>query len=1142
MKNQDIEKRYVLRAIFMALFLSMVLVLSGCGEKGAPPETQGESSVVDPDTPTDPSDPSDPSNVSGSEALVQSISLLSGSESIVADGSTNTVIRATVMDTNGDPAAGITVTFTATLGTLNGTVPYTVVTDARGTAEITLQSATTVGTSSITAMASGFSQAKLVTFISGPPTTVALVAAPSTVAPKGTSRLMATITDAKGNPVKGETIRFDISTNNSGADLSLLEAPTNVNGRAEVEYTAGIGTGIDTVTATTQNAQSGTIGITVNSTAVVVKTVAVTSGADSLITGTSTTIRAMIEDIHGDPARGASVVFTATSGTLGVNPVTDENGITEVLLTSTHNVGSSIVTATAGGVSGGTTIRFMAGPSDHMDIQASPVDVALGGQSTLVVIVYDEYDNCVPLTTVQLGFTASGSGAPSLASAIGQTDDSGRFTTLYTAGTTTGIDTIHVRSGDASGDVDISVDPSNSTIGSLILTAGALELVVGSGGSVGLRATVFDLDGDSVEGVPVLFTPGVAVVTNSEGIAESFYPVPTTSGDVNVMASVGGLFKVAILSFVSGPADGNQSSITATPSTVPADGTSEVVVQVLLKDSNDNLVANGTEVTLISTAGTITSVNPAKTVSGRVDFTLRAPESRSAADLTIQEVASTPLSVVTFGVSSTGHPASISLHTGDSQIYVAGVGQIETTTISVKVLNSAGELIDESNYAPENQSKDNVRIHFETRPNGGEYVSGTDWKGVVVDTNTSDPMTVKTTNGSITLGLQAGILPGIVDIFVEALLDESGDELLSSVGASLPQVSIASGPPHSITFSHSNLNAVIDLNNPANVGTEDGEEQTIPGIYRRSGSLSVTDRYGNDVPDDTTVNLGLIDSVISMGVNGEIVKNDDTLTDTVTSASFDTAFITRNFPERRIEANDRMLLLNADPEDKSRMVAGPISISSTDIDAHAAYNLDKTGLHYVIGSNLLGAYISGTTPDGTKIKGTSVVQNGLAKFWVTYPADAAHILTGCYGYVDSSPLSYSSLDIRRNKPKSAQVYVVASAGNDLTAIDQGNFGFASIAGWTLKSSIDEISSTTLIEFELRDGGDTVLLPFVAIGNSVLITKNVGGMTVDIPGTLRTDINGRVIVPVTVAAGVKGDAATITFGAGDARATVEVVIP
>ena len=629
-------------------------------------------------------------------------------------------------------------------------------------------------------------------------------------------------------------------------------------------------------------------------------------------------------------------------------------------------------------------------------------------------------------------------------------------------------------------------------------------------------------------------------MTDSEGIAESFYAVPTASGDVDVMASAGGFLKRVTLSFVPGSAEGAQSSITATPSTVPADGNSEIVVQVLLKDLNANLVANGTEVTLISSAGTITSLNPVQTISGRVAFTLQAPNSKAIADITIQEVSSTPSCSVSFGTTSDGAPASILLSAGDPQIYVAGVGQIETTTVNVQVLDSTGEPIDESNYDALNQDENNVRVSFLSSPGGGEYVSAKQADGTVVDTRAAGMIEARTTQGAIILGLHSGTLPGPVEIRVEAFLNQKGDDLTPPVGASLPQVSIASGSPHSITFSRSNLNAVIDLNNPANVGTEDGEAQTIPGFYRRSGAVSVTDRYGNDVPDGTTVNLGLIDSVISMGETGEIADDSVVLTDP--AAGFQNATIIRNNTDRTIEVNDRMLLLDADSEDKSRMVADPIFISSTDIDAHAAYQNNKSDLHYVIGSNLLGAYISGTTPAGTKIKGTSVVQNGLAKFWVTYPADTAHILTGCYGYIDSSPLNYSPLDIRRDKPKSAQVYVVASALNGVTAIDQGNFGFASMAGWTLISFTDEISGTTDIEFELRDGGDEVLLPFFDIGYSVAFTENTGGMTIAIPGVLRTDAFGKVIVPVTVTGGASDDAATITFGAGDARATVEVVIP
>lgn len=710
------------------------------------------------------------------------------------------------------------------------------------------------------------------------------------------------------------------------------------------------------------------------------------------------------------------------------------------------------------------------------------------------------------------------------------------------------------------------VTPSNSTIGSLELTAGASELVAGCVATIGVRAKVRDLDGNPVEGVDVVFTPTQGtivtplVATDSAGIADALYNVPTTSGNVDVIASVGGFSKIVSLSFIPGSADGGNSSVTATPSTVPADGVSESIVYVVLADSNNNLVANGTDVTLIATAGTISSANPAKTVSGRASFTLQATASEATANLMVQEVSDTPACNVIFGVSSDGYPASIELSAGTNQISVAGVGQNENTTISVRVLDSSGEVIDESEYF-----QNNLRVSFISRPNGGEYVSGTDCDGTVQDTRETGSMVVKTNNGVITLGLQAGTLPGVVEVLVEALCDETGAFLDTPVTASIPQLAIASGSPHNITLSQSHLNAIVDMNTlPA--------PETKPGFYRRSGSISVTDRYGNNVPDGTAVSLGLVDSLIAMGNNGVIAKDSANLT--ASGAGFDTAFITRDDPQRLIEENDRVLLLNAEQADKSRVV-DIAPESETTIKTNMNYTADKSSLQYVVGSNLLGAFISGADEDGNKIPGTAITKDGLANFWVTYPANPDKILTGCYGYSSSDPTSYDDRDKRRDKPTSAQVYVVASAGDGVTTIDQGRFGFSPIAGFTLTASAEEISGTDTVELELRDGGDEVLLPYYDISRTVKIdsindvnecsdsTKTTEAtcvapaiwtgksdfdvvVNIDDNSTCTdcTDENGFTDATITVT-GVNdhsGSKATVTFKAGDGTTTVKVEIP
>ncbi|RLC28597.1 MAG: hypothetical protein DRH37_09235, partial [Deltaproteobacteria bacterium] len=241
--------------------------------------------------------------------MVGSVTVISGASSIPADGTSTTVIRATVKDIDGNLAPGIDVFFATTLGTVNGSASYTVTTDGNGIAQVTLRSTTTSGTATVTANASGFIDSVDVEFEAGAPGGLVLTATALAVSPGGTSILTVTLTDSGGSPIAGETIAFVIAPNNSNSSLSAPSAVTDINGQATITYTAGTTEPVtDTIHAAsiTDNSLVDTVDINVNADAIVVGGVTVISGASSLpADGTSTTIvRATVKDINGNLAPG----------------------------------------------------------------------------------------------------------------------------------------------------------------------------------------------------------------------------------------------------------------------------------------------------------------------------------------------------------------------------------------------------------------------------------------------------------------------------------------------------------------------------------------------------------------------------------------------------------------------------------------------------------------------------------------------------------------------------------------------------------------------------------------------------------------------------------------------------------------------
>jgi len=408
---------------------------------------------------------------------------------------------------------------------------------------------------------------------------------------------------------------------------------------------------------------------------------------------------------------------------------------------------------------------------------------------------------------------------------------------------------------------------------------------------------------------------------------------------------------------------------------------------------------------------------------------------------------------------SSGDPANILFEVTADHIAVAGVGQIEQSTILIQVLDDSGNSIDEASYGDD--TLNNLRVSFDSAPRGGEYISGANAAGDVVDTQSSGSIDVRTEGGSIALNLQSGTLPGAVEIKVEALVNADGVALTSPVTATSPKVVIASGPPHTIVLTSALTGSIQNLA---------GE-----GVYRRQGTAIVTDRYGNHVPDGTAIYLGLMDSIISQGtttaVNGTTVS--------APAGDFNTT-ITRNEIERGIQSNDRIILRGVPAQDKNRHVVtsggGSLVVQTEYSDAYGAKD-------YFIGASLLGGHISGTQIKGSGVlsPGESLTADGLADVFVTYPANVNTINLGCG--------SVPAFDNRHLPVSSAKSIVVAASSDDSAiTVDEGQFCFSPIAGYTL-SIIPEVpaSSSTDRGLTLIDGGDEIPVPFQPLSSFVAVT-------------------------------------------------------
>ena len=535
---------------------------------------------------------------------IKTVVVAAGSAQQVADGASYNLITATVTNTQSAAAAGVTVDFSTSAGTLYGSTTATVssssaITDSTGVARMYLKASTVVGSATVSAQSAdkAASGSAIVKFIAGAPAAIGLSAAPSSVIPGASTLLTAVVTDANGNLVAdGESVTLSTSPNTGNFGGSPIVILTTKNGYLTQSYTAGNAAGTETITATATNGVSKLLALTISSAAPAITHVALTSASGSLIANgsSSTTLTATVQDSSGKGVPGATVAFATSAG--GISPptaTTNASGVATATLTSGTQVLTAVTSASANGITVTSNVGFTAGAGAAVGINAMPSTVKPAGTSTVTVSVVDANGNAVGNEPVTLSFTAKGSGTPSLSAVSGSTDANGLLAVIYTAGSGNGTDSVQAMSSKGITS-STSITVSNViVIGSITTSANNGSIPVG--GNTVIRALVKDNTGLVVPNATVAFstTAGTlsgATPTDVNGIAS----VSLTAGNkvltATVSASISGFTGTAPVNFTAGAA--NTVVVSAAPSSVKPGGTSSISAYVV--DANNNPVAGET--------------------------------------------------------------------------------------------------------------------------------------------------------------------------------------------------------------------------------------------------------------------------------------------------------------------------------------------------------------------------------------------------------------------------------------------------------------------------------------------------------------------------------------------------------------------
>ncbi|WP_290650069.1 hypothetical protein [Aquisalimonas sp.] len=340
------------------------------------------------------------------------------------------------------------------------------------------------------------------------------------------------------------------------------------------------------------------------------------------------------------------------------------------------------------------------------------------------------------------------------------------------------------------------------------------------------------------------------------------------------------------------------------------------------------------------------------------------------------------------------------------------------------------------------------------------------------------------------------------------------------------------GRAHEIVITAPRENAVVD--------TQDG-------VYGRRVTVLVSDNDGEPVPDGTRVRLGVMDSVITYGNDGEVDAGDTQFT---SGAPFHgnnlDGFITRqSWPWY---AHDGFVLVKnaAFPDRRRRVdaVTGPFSLDVTD-----AYEESVSDGRYWVGASAMG--ISIVDEGGSSLEGNILTtQNGKASFRIRYPTRREGrplIGLGCARYNNDG--TYPEDPRFPDDPHSGQVLLYAEVLDHLEddfsrfAKVDTSFCFSGIAGGSIEATPAAASDITLspgetqqVTFYYEDGGDGVPYAFRELGVFIDGLTDVDAQIVD----GMTNGEGYGVVTISAGSNAEGDGSVMIFD-GDASLEISVTI-
>jgi hypothetical protein len=350
-------------------------------------------------------DTNPPGSGEESPTPVGSLVLTTGADTIIADGSSTVLVRATVLSPGAQPIEGASVSFVTSSGGFqesDGANEAVQPSNAAGVAEAHLRSTTSPALAVITAQVGGFTREVEVRFVPGPadPAHSSLAANPAVIVADGLAEttVSASLADANGNPVadgtsmtlvatQGTIVSDNPAETHSGRVEFTLRAPTQ-QGTAQLSLQEVPGVAASVTFGVATSGEPAGIRLTVTDSEIAVRGVGQREEMQSTF---------QVVDAGGDPISEAGYADPAIDNlriTFATRPnggeyLTGANAAGEVvtatgpepLLIRTH-AGSATVNLHSGTLPGSVELRaeFL------VDADGSPLDEPIAANLPLVAI------------------------------------------------------------------------------------------------------------------------------------------------------------------------------------------------------------------------------------------------------------------------------------------------------------------------------------------------------------------------------------------------------------------------------------------------------------------------------------------------------------------------------------------------------------------------------------------------------------------------------------------------------------------------------------------------------------------------------------------------------------------------------------